>query len=1033
MSGHPGSFHPRLLIVANAGSGKTHRLVARCIQLIARGQKPEEILALTFTRKAAAEFLQKLFERLGEAAQDEDKRERLQHELGCGPLTHDQCVRWMRQLIAVLPKLAMGTLDQFFARIVRSFPFELGIGREFELLDEAAQQENLVRTLDHLFRDSVDEDGLAELVEMLRQSNRNRSDTSALRSLKNGVTRLHDQIAGPSRDVPWGDRARIWPAGTPLLPSSGTTPLATAAREWMDEIETTQGAQLTPGFRTRLEGLTRNATRRPPGARMNKPLKELFTKLGNDWKLVKKYNAVILAFGQNKGTEGLRDLGELRDRSERLRRSIIANELDSRLKSSKALHQLLLRYDAIYSRTVRDTGALTFADIAQILVGRSKELVPWIAYRLDGRYKHWLLDEFQDTSRAQWNILSPLIDAVVTDTDNDRTLFYVGDTKQSIYGWRDGDDRLFWEVRDHYNQYGGDHIAQEQLDISWRSDQAVLDVVNTIFDPDHVDANLGLFDIPKEVGDRWRQAWVHHGARDGAGPGYVRLQNLALGDGGGDEHDLAREVVRIVKDEVKPLERGLSCAVLARTGAGVRRYARALKEAGIEVVTEGKFHPCTADPQNLALLTGVRAVASSCDVLSTAHFLASPFGCIVGNDGFPIFRAEAMRRAASDGFAATLLGWVRDAAARDAIDPQHFDSFLDAASAFDSVRRPEDDWFCFIRFLEHHSLEENEAPGAVRVMTIHKAKGLGMDMVILPELGGKAMSQLRLEGIALHRDDKGDVQWGLSMPPKEICELDDVLANARETMEARQAFNELCVFYVAMTRAKHAVYCLSGSGKEDKHPAFWLKHGFPAGSTDDPMRETGDAQWFLGIPKRKVVDATPITGDTPATALRARHGAAPSSHEGKRLPSSLILGGGHARRLGNRVHELLSCIEWLDDLPDLDAADPEAAAMVREFLASERASVLRKPEARVLLWRERAFEVMDGDRSISGIFDRVHITLGDDDAPCSAHIIDFKTDADAWDLESRYAAQLDSYRSAAAILLGIAPEHITTAVVAVRG
>jgi len=349
------------------------------------------------------------------------------------------------------------------------------------------------------------------------------------------------------------------------------------------------------------------------------------------------------------------------------------------------------------------------------------------------------------------------------------------------------------------------------------------------------------------------------------------------------------------------------------------------------------------------------------------------------------------------------------------------------------VRRPEDDWHGFIRFLEHHSLEENEAPGAVRVMTIHKAKGLGMDMVILPELGGKAMSQLRLEGIALHRDDKGDVQWGLSMPPKEICELDDVLANARETMEARQAFNELCVFYVAMTRAKHAVYCLSGSGKEDKHPAFWLKHGFPAGSTDDPMRETGDAQWFLGIPKRKVVDATPITGDTPATALRARHGAAPSSHEGKRLPSSLILGGGHARRLGNRVHELLSCIEWLDDLPDLDAADPEAAAMVREFLASERASVLRKPEARVLLWRERAFEVMDGDRSISGIFDRVHITLGDDDAPCSAHIIDFKTDADAWDLESRYAAQLDSYRSAAAILLGIAPEHITTAVVAVRG
>jgi ATP-dependent helicase/nuclease subunit A len=1028
-------FHPRLLIVANAGSGKTHRLVTRCIQLLDRGHQPEEILALTFTRKAAAEFLQKLFERLGDAVENEVRRDRLRDELGRDELSVDRCLAWMRQLLAVLPKLAMGTLDQFFARIVRSFPFELGIAREFELLDEAAQEENLIRTLDALFRESAeDEGGLGELVEMLRQSSRNRSDSSALRELKEGVIRLHEQIAGASKDAPWGDAATIWPKGSPLLPPPPVVPLATAARQWMNEVMATQGDRLTPEFRARLEAWVDHAVRRLPGARMNTALKDLMKKLSNEWKQVKKYNATILAFGRNAGTEGLCDLGDVRRFSEILHRSIISNEIQSRLKSSAALRNLLVRYDEIYSRTVRDTGALTFADIAQVLVGQTGELSPWIGYRLDSRYQHWLLDEFQDTSRAQWNILEPLVDAILTETSEERSFFYVGDTKQSIYGWRDGDDRLFWEIEERYNQHRDGHIARVDLEIARRSDRAVLDVVNALFNADRVNDHLNPFKIPADVGERWARAWVTHHAREDADDGYVRLHHVSDEDGEDSQRALEREVVRLVKEEVRPLEKGLSCAVLARTGGMVNRMARALKEAGVEVVVEGKVRPCSADPESRALLAGIRAVASPCDRIAETHFLFSPIGRAVSVDGMSSLRAIAMRKAADDGFAAVVLDWIGRGALAGVIDARRFDAFVDAASAFDTSRRPGDDWLSFVRYLEHHSIEENEAPGAVRVMTIHKAKGLGMDMVILPELTGRAFGAIETSGVALHRIPDGKVQWGLSMPPKEICEQDEVLSEARDAMVAKQGFNELCVFYVAMTRAKHAVYCLMPSGGRDEaNAARWLKLAFPAGSTEDAMREVGNRDWFHQVAGESPAEATMIHGDAPDRALRARHGAAPSSHLGEPISAGLILGGGSARRLGSEVHELLARIEWLDGTHDVDSDHPDAVALVCSFLGSERARILSRPSGRMLLWRERAFDVLLEGEPLTGVFDRVHVTLDGDGKPMSAHIIDFKTDLDTDGLAARYAAQLEAYRQAAAVLLGIAVDRVSAEAVAVRG
>jgi ATP-dependent exoDNAse (exonuclease V) beta subunit len=423
-------------------------------------------------------------------------------------------------------------------------------------------------------------------------------------------------------------------------------------------------------------------------------------------------------------------------------------------------------------------------------------------------------------------------------------------------------------------------------------------------------------------------------------------------------------------------------------------------------------------------------VASPVDGVAEAHFLASPLGVLSRDSGISLFRSKAMASACEHGLASTIRDWVDKT---PGIAPSKVVAFIDAAAEFDAKRKPDDDWRSLSNYLEHYSLQENESPGVVRVMTVHKAKGLGMDVVILPELGGyQSLSQLKPSGISLVRDQDGKVLWGLDLPPAEMCEEDEELRRAREDMKANQAFGELCVFYVAMTRAKHAVYCLTAERQKRKNAARWLMRSFPAGSDQDPVREVGDKAWFSRLEKPELELPVMISDRSIKQTDSLRHASSPSSYEGEDIPAGLILGGSAARHLGTEVHELLAQVEWLGDEPDYTGATAEGAKLVREFLASDRALVMKKPGKNFTLWRERAFDVEIDGRAVSGIFDRVHLELGKDGQAASAHIYDFKTDKGNVDLRERYNDQLDAYRQAAALLLGISADKVETRPLRVR-
>ncbi len=114
----------------------------------------------------------------------------------------------------------------------------------------------------------------------------------------------------------------------------------------------------------------------------------------------------------------------------------------------------------------------------------------------------------------------------------------------------------------------------------------------------------------------------------------------------------------------------------------------------------------------------------------------------------------------------------------------------------------------------------------------------------------------------------------------------------------------------------------------------------------------------------------------------------------------------------------------MGDEPDYTGATAEATKLVREFLASDRAAVITKPSENFTVWRERAFDVEIDERSVSGIFDRVHIEFGKDGKLTSAQIYNFKTDKGNVDLRERYKDQLDAYIKAAALLSGISPDKV---------
>jgi ATP-dependent helicase/nuclease subunit A len=1027
---YSGLKHQR--IIANAGSGKTYRLTTRYIELLERGVPAERIVALTFTRKAAGEFLDAIFERLVEACDSEEAARSLAAETGIKGLSHARCLRHLRGLIDRLPLLALGTLDSFFGRILRAFAFECGLAGEVAILDDHLQGVLRRQVLADVFRrQACNKEGFAELLDLIRKQSRNREARDVSGSLDREIGELHERFLLTPPEKPWGEASAIWSQKRPALSSGDLSPL-------VDEFE----AELFKIHATMEERHSRDWKRRVS------EMRALRNGSSASEKLIRFALEAICPPPGRTGQFRLKGLSgkvflfpdRLRDSVISLGRAIVRFELEGRLARSKALYELLACFDARYQAQVRDAGQLTFLDVAGLLAAANgsnwgaRSLRPFtreeLNFRLDCSYDHWLLDEFQDTSRLQWQALRDLVDEVIQSDSGQRSFFYVGDTKQAIYAWRGGDPRLFDEVAAFYNASGTQRIdTSEALNISFRSVPEVLEAVNTVFSPEHLQQVAETLELPEETLDRWRHAWRNHTPHNiSRNIGFFEWRSLDV-PADDPRAVLDHEVARLLAG-IDPLSRDWSCAVLVRSNARILTVIDALRKAGIPAASEGRFFPCQDSDLVAALLALLRVVAHPNDSLSFGHVSMTPLASLFKDD-LHKFRFAALAKIREAGFCGILADWLGKLGIKErSFAEGRAEELLEVAAEFDAVWQGRAGVDEFIAFSREFVSSEEGAVRLIRVLTIHASKGLDFDMVVLPDIDTPAFPGRVDSSVHLHRAPNGEVLWGVELPSKGICLSDPVLGQAWESNAAEECYENLCLYYVAMTRARRALYLLSRRLSERSHCRDFnrlLHETFRGRGT-----MSGNPAWHEEVKELKPVMESPRISVLSGERHVGLHPLQPSQVNDLPVNAASFFSQTHPQAAGSEVHRALAKISWIDEgLPDFGDLPPNTILIVANFLETETAKrILSRPSTPHLLWREKAFDVMLDGKWISGVFDRVTIYRNSAGKALRAAIYDFKTNEG--EIAETYAEQMKLYRKSLARLISLPEENISASLIAIR-
>jgi ATP-dependent helicase/nuclease subunit A len=559
---------------ASAGSGKTWLLVSRVLRLLLEGHPPGGVLALTFTRKAAAEMRERLNERLRSLAHADPAEAAA--ELGrLGLAATPQHLQRARELYqAVLfdpcPPRAM-TLHAFCQDLLSRFALEAGVPPGFRLVenDQGLYRRAWRRLLSELRQD---EDGAA--AQALRR----------LIALGYGEQALELQVYAFLQH-----RADWW-----AYSEDHAEPLAHAAAQlrtalWLDEAA--PGGDLDgDAFSGHLRFLWRwldrvggsghlkaerveAALNSSGDARYQALLDALFRKDGEPLKfqLAKSKRALLSEAEAEHFAEAHREV--IRWIEDCRRRRLCQACLE---RSGAALELGVAALRAMEAELQLEQ-ALTFADLEwrSYRLLRQPGHAEWVRYKLDQKIDHLLVDEFQDTSPTQWRLLLPFLEEMAAgDAGRARSVFIVGDPKQSIYGFRRANPELLAAAEQWLHQ----HLDAVSLPLnhSRRSAPAVIDFVNALFEPQELAAGLGF---------------ERHGTHRGGDWGRVEVAPLIEPEAAPREPaqdapaDLAAEVAGelLLRDPLRTPRQEEEASRAEREGAQVTQRIRALIDSGVAV------------------------------------------------------------------------------------------------------------------------------------------------------------------------------------------------------------------------------------------------------------------------------------------------------------------------------------------------------------------------------------------------------------------------------------------------------------------
>jgi ATP-dependent exoDNAse (exonuclease V) beta subunit len=602
------------------------------------------------------------------------------------------------------------------------------------------------------------------------------------------------------------------------------------------------------------------------------------------------------------------------------------------------------------------------------------------------------------------------------------------------------------------------------LDKSYRSSQVVIDTVNYVFGS--IEKNRALAKHSAAAA-KWKESFRRHVTTRTELAGLTRLIAASEESRSAVLRDAAREVAKRAADAPHA-----TIGVLTRTNDAVARMIFELRRCKVNASEEGG-NPLIDSPAVTLVLSLLRLADHPHDSASRFHVQGSPLGVALGLDESEARSTKVAQQVRDelvrDGYGACVLRWAELLApASDAREARRLTQLVRLAHRHDAhpTLRPGD----FVSFVEQEKVEDPTS-ASVRVMTIHQAKGLEFDLVVLVD-----MDRLLLKN---HPPVLVDAPSPTSPPTRVVRypnETEQAATGGLDGMaEAwrRGAMREnLSLLYVALTRAIHELVVVVQPRKpEAALPLSFagiltdaLAHGKAciAGTT---IYAVGDEAWYRTLDAEPGVTMPPVA-PAARVQLRPRRDrrtrnlprTSPSALEGGELVrvSDMLRLDTTALRRGSIVHALFEQIEWLETgVPDdstlqrvarrAGATEPQAAQLISEFrrmLESpavrdvlRRATYEGRDVEQVQVHRELSFALRDGDKILTGAVDRLVIRRGGMGIE-GVDVLDYKTDhVDAELLADKiehYRPQLQAYRTAAAHLFHVEPAKVTARLVFVN-
>lgn len=866
---------------ANAGTGKTKVLTDRVLNLLLDGAPPGKILCLTFTKAAAAEMSNRLAKTLSEwaVAPEDDLHERLARLRGASP---DAAMRERaRQLFAHVLDVPGGmkieTIHAFCQALLRRFPLEAGVSPHFDVMDErdaaellhAAKENVLVRA-----RGGSDP-ALAEALRVVTGYIHETLFPELMAELAMARGRLRRMLARPGGRAAVVEALRlrlgIGPQDTPV--SVITEACAETAFDG-DGLRELCEALLTGG-KTDGEAAERiarwlacDADGRIAG--WDDYCLAFLTRSG-EARARSRFPSKAVREGHPHCLEALdEEAARILAVRERAKAATVAQATEALLVLGEAL---LDGYEAGKARI----GRLDFDDL--ILASRrllaEREDAAWVLYKLDGGLDHVLIDEAQDTNPEQWEVVRNLVadffagQSAHQERDGaPRTVFAVGDRKQSIFSFQGADPDIFETMR---SQFSGQARATEQrwadvaLEVSFRSTRPILELVDKVFEPEHVaDGVRPAGETVRHLAFRTGQAgmvelWppLAPAPLDEPEPWKPPIERIR---GESAQTRLARLVARRIARMIesgerlesrdRPVRPGDVLVLVRRRGPFVEDLVRALKEKNVPVAGIDRMI-LTEQMAVMDLMALGRVLLLPEDDLTLACVLKSPliglsedelFEVAHGRRGKTLWRA-LHDRAEKAGPFRTAYQRLRDLMDRadylpphelyahvlgplggrekllarlgpDAADP--IDEFVALTLAYDRAHPPS--LQAFLQWVEAGAQEIKrdleEGTDAVRVMTVHGSKGLQAPIVFLPDTRQVPTRLPRLLWDGTDRD-------ALMVWPPRAEHREAWCTELTEAARTAQMQEYRRLLYVALTRAEDRLVVCGWDGHRDAPEDCW--------------------------------------------------------------------------------------------------------------------------------------------------------------------------------------------------------------------